>query len=128
MAANLQKAVLVGGFEPFPWRTGIPVDIFNMQTALFDVYGLAGDDVRVLVNPPFTGPDGVGTRSNVWRKVLDAYRQLRFGGGDVLLYIACHGNRYPTNPLENNTCYVEELQLAEGTTLRGAYSIIMKNI
>jgi hypothetical protein len=76
MAANLQKAVLVGGFEPFPWRTGIPVDVFNMRTALFDVYGLGSDDVSVLVSPPFTGPDGVGTAINVWTTVLEAYQQL----------------------------------------------------
>jgi hypothetical protein len=122
MAANWQKAVLVGGFEPFPWRTGILVDVFNMRTALFDVYGLGSDDVSVLVSPPFTGPDGVGTAINVWTTVLEAYQQLEIGGGNVLLYIACHGNRYPTNPLENNSCYVEELQLAEGTFLRGLYS------
>jgi hypothetical protein len=77
------------GAEVEPWLTGIPEDIFRVQRALADVYGMIDGDVQVMLDLPCTPPHLVPSVINVWCEVYKALKRSDVGD-DVLLYIACH--------------------------------------
>jgi hypothetical protein len=104
-----QRAILVGA-EPKPWITGTSEDVLRVWRALINVYGMTNVDIQMMLSLPIAPPDLVPTVGNVWREVYDAFSQSVVGD-DILLYIAWHVGRVATNPLYNNTCYVESLDL-----------------
>jgi hypothetical protein len=57
------------------------------------------------------------TWEHVHGNVLRAYFETRRGGGDVLLYMSCHGFRKQSSISQNNSAYIENVSLAERTVM-----------
>ncbi|MCH89000.1 metacaspase 8, partial [Trifolium medium] len=95
----LKKVVLVGIGEMGASisNVGAFTDVHGVKNMLTSVHGMRPEDIVIMFDDFDTPADKnkscYPTAQHVHDNVVHAYESTRINGGDVMLYMSCHGTR-----------------------------------